>query len=398
MTHSGIRCAVLLFCSILPAAAQETASISGNLSDPSGAAVGQAAVTLTNSESGASRKMPSDTSGHYDFGQLPAGSYELQAEKTGFKTAIRRGIRIAVNQAAVVNVPLQLGSVLAQVVVTENAPIAAPTIGQTSGLVEGRQVRDLPLNGRSYDELLTLNPGIVNYSSEKNNTTPGVSNSAVGNMFAVSGRRPQENLFLLNGVEYTGSAEIDMTPGGTSGLLLGVDAIREFNVLTGFYGAEYGNRPGAQVLIVDRSGSNEVHGSAYEFFRNSRFDARNFFDRKSVPEVQRNQFGGSLGGALTPNRTFLFGDYEGLRQNLGLSDVTLVPDNNARLGILPTGTVQVSPAAARLLALWPGQSPGTPFDKNGIAEAFSTPKQAIREDFGTTRLDKVFSDWDTLSG
>lgn len=366
--------------------------------DPSGAAVTQAAITLSSVDSGARRKTLTDGSGHYAFVQLPAGTYEVQAGMSGFKTAIRRGIRVAVNQAAVVNLFLQLGPVSEEVVVTENAPIVAATIGQTSGLVEGRQIRNLPLNGRSYDELLTLNPGIANYSNEKNNTTPGVSNSAVGNMFAVSGRRPQENLFLLNGVEYTGSAEIDMTPGGTSGLLLGVDAVREFNVLTNYYGAEYGKRPGAQVLIVSRSGSNRLHGSVYEFLRNSWFDARNFFDRNSVPAFRRNQFGGSLGGALVRNRTFLFGDYEGLRQNLHLSSVTLVPDNNARRGILPSGKVSVSPAAAQLLSLWPEQSPNTPFDKNGIAEAFSTPEQRIREDFGTTRLDQVFSDRHTLSG
>lgn len=397
MTSCKGRCVLLLLCAVLSAAAQETASISGNVADPSGAAVGDAGMTLTNSESGAKRKTQTDGSGRYAFAQLPAGIYELEAEKSGFKTAIRRGMGIAVNQAAAVSLSLQLGLVSEQVIVTENAPIVAPTIGQTSGLVEGGQIRDLPLNGRSYDELLTLNPGIANYTNEKNNATPGVSNSAVGNMFAVSGRRPQENLFLLDGIEYTGSAEINMTPGGTSGLLLGVDAIREFNVLTDYYGAEYGKRPGAQVLIVDRSGSNQVHGSAYEFFRNSWFDARNFFDRNSVPKFQRNQFGGSLGGALVPNRTFLFGDYEGLRQNLGLSDVTLVPDNNARQGILPTGTVQVSPIAAEILALWPVQSTDTLFDMNGIAEAFSTPEQNIREDFGTTRLDQVCSDGDTLS-
>lgn len=383
---------------ILPARAQQTAGISGYISDPAGEAVSQASVVLINADSGARRSVLTDLVGSYSFLQLPAGSYQLRVEKHGFKTSIRSGVALAVNQAAVVNISLQLGPITETVVVTANAPIVAPTNAQTSGLIAGPQIRDLPLNGRSYDELLTLTPGIVNYSNEKNNTTPGVSNSAVGNMFSVSGRRPQENLFLLNGVEYTGSAEIDMTPGGASGLLLGAEAVREFNVLKDFYGAQYGKRPGAQILIVTRSGTNDTHGSAYDFFRNGWFDARNFFDQGSVPAFHRNQFGGDLGGALVPNRTFLFGDYEGFRQNLRLSDVTLVPDNNARLGILPTGSVHVSPLAAQLLSLWPVQSPNTPFDKNGIAEAFSTPRQNIREDFGTSRLDRVFSETDTLSG
>jgi hypothetical protein len=377
--------------------AQQTASLSGNLNDPSGAAIPHASVVLTDIDSGLSRQTVTNPSGAFSFVQLPAGNYELKAEKTGFKTAVQRGMSIAVGQAASLSLSLRLGPVSQQIVVSE-AALSVPAAAQgVSGLVAGAQIRDLPLNGRSYDELLTLNPGTANYSNEKNNTTPGISNSAVGNMFAINGRRPQENLFLLDGIEYTGSAEIDMTPGGVSSLLLGVDAVREFNVLTDFYGAEYGKRPGAQVLIVSRSGTNELHGSLYEFARNSWFDARNFFDRQSVPEFQRDQFGAALGGALTPNKTFLFGNYEGLRQDLHLSDVTLVPDNNARLGILPMKRVAVSPAAAKLLALWPVQSPASPFDKNGIAEAFSTPKQTIREDFGTTRLDQVFSSKDSLS-
>lgn len=397
-TFNSCRMLIAISIFVLPALGQETASLSGNLIDPSGAAITNAAVTLRNQDAGAARSAVTDASGHYAFVQLPAATYEIRAEKTGFKAEIRRGIAIAAGQAAIVDLELELGPVSEQIIVTEAAPVVAPAISQVSGLVAGTEIRNLPLNGRSYDQLLTLNPGIVNYTSQKSNPTPGISNSAVGNMFAVSGRRPQENLFLLDDVEYTGSAEITMTPGGTSGELLGVDAIAEFNVLTDTYGAEYGKRPGAHVLIVDRSGTNELHGSLYEFLRNSAFDARNFFDQASVPGFQRNQFGASLGGALAPDHSFVFGDYEGLRQNLHLSDVTLVPDNNARAGILPNGgRIAVSPLAARLLALWLVQSPNSPLDSGGIAEAFSTPKQTIREDFGTARFDQVFSERDTLA-
>ena len=172
-------------------------------------------------------------------------------------------------------------------------------------------MKDLPLNGRSYDELLTLNPGVVNFTSEKTGGI-GVSNSTAGNNFAVAGNRPQQNLFLLNGVEFTGAAENNMQPGGTSQQLLGVDAVREFNVLRDSYGAEYGKRPGAQVLIVTQSGSNQLHGSLYEFLRNNDLDARNFFDGASVPGFQRNQFGGALGGPIKKDKTFVFANYEGL--------------------------------------------------------------------------------------
>ncbi|MBV9404432.1 MAG: carboxypeptidase regulatory-like domain-containing protein, partial [Acidobacteriaceae bacterium] len=218
-------------------------------------------------------------------------------------------------------------------------------------------------------------------------------------MFAVSGHRPQENLFLLNGIEYTGASEINNTPGGASGQLLGVDAVREFNVVTDTYGAEYGKRPGAQVSIVTASGTNQLHGSLYEFLRNSALDARNFFDQASIPPFQRNEFGGALGGPLKKNKLFLFGNYEGFRQHLGLSDVTLVPDNAARNGYLPGASgkpqiVGVSPASAALLSLWPVQN--GPDLGAGIGEAFSHPLQRIREDFGTTRLDYNPSDKDTL--
>jgi hypothetical protein len=219
-------------------------------------------------------------------------------------------------------------------------------------------------------------------------------------MFAVSGRRPQENLFLLNGIEYTGASLINNTPGGTSGQLLGVDAVREFNVVSDDYGAEYGKRSGAQVSIVTASGSNALHGNLYEFLRNSALDARNFFDQGAIPQFQRNEFGGSLGGPVKRDKLFLFGNYEGYRQHLGLSDVTLVPDNNARNGLIPnaSGTLQnigLAPGVAPLLALWPVQN--GPDLGSGIGEAFSHPLQTIREDFGTTRFDYNISNGDTLS-
>ena len=155
------------------------------------------------------------------------------------------------------------------------------TTEDVSGLVGEQQVKDLPLNGRSYDQLLTLKPGIVNYTSQRAGGI-GTSNSVVGNMFSTSGHRPQENLFLLNGVEYTSASEINTTPGGVSGQLLGVDAVREFSVVSDSYGAEYGKQPGAQVNIVTASGTNQFHGSAYEFLRNSVLDAKNYFDNGSV--------------------------------------------------------------------------------------------------------------------
>src|SRR5208283_3417929 len=213
------------------------------------------------------------------------------------------------------------------------------------------------------DLLLTLNPGIVNFTGEKTGGI-GVSNSTTGNNFSVSGNRPQQNLFLLNGVEFTGAAENNMQPGGPSENLMGVEAVREFNVLRDSYGAEYGKRPGAQVTIVTQSGTNQWHGSLYEYIRNNVLDAPNYFAMGTTPPFQRNQFGAALGGPIQKDKTFLFVNYEGFRQNLHQTSVAFVPDLASRAAAVPT----VQP----LLNLWPTPPVGAP-DFNGIAEVFSSP-------------------------
>jgi len=373
--------------------AQGEASIQGTVSDSSGGAVPGVAIRIKNLETGAERNLVTEEAGRYDAASLPVGYYEVRAEKTGFRSERKTGILLVLGQRETVDLVLQVGDVR-QTVQVESAPtVVAITTEDVSGLVGEKQVKELPLNGRSYDQLMTLNPGVVNYTSQRAGGI-GTSNSAIGNMFAASGRRPQENLFLLNGVEFTSASEINNTPGGVSGQLLGVDAVREFSVMKDTYGAEYGKRPGAQVNIVTASGTNQFHADAYEFVRNSALDARNFFDHGDIPPFQRNVFGGSLGGPIRKDKTFLFGNYEGFRQNLGLSDVTLVPDAASRAhavaGIQP------------LLDLWPVAngpelltSLGAP---SGIAEAFSNPVQRIREDFGTVRLDQVFTDHDSFAG
>ncbi len=369
------------------------ASLTGTVRDASGNPIAGAAVNVRNSETGAGRKLTTDDGGRYAAPSITIGPYEVSAAKEGFASQLKRGIVLAVGQSAIVDLTLAVGELRQVVTVQESPSPVSVSTQSTSGLVTERQVKELPLNGRSYDELITLNPAIVNYTGQRSGGV-GTSNSSVGNMFAVSGRRPQENLFLLNGIEYTGNSEVNLTPGGASGQLLGVDAVREFNVVTDTYGVEYGKRPGAQISIITASGSNELHGAVYEFLRNSALDARNFFDQASVPQFQRNEFGGALGGPIRRNKTFLFGNYEGFRQHLALSDITLVPDNNARAGVVAGVNVGIAPGVASLLKLWPvanGPSLG-----GGIAEAFSTPLQTIREDFGTARLDHTFSDADTL--
>jgi hypothetical protein len=407
-SHPSLPAHLLLLALLLsPAAsAQVSAVLSGIVTDQTGASVSSVTVTAKNIDLGTLRSTSTDSAGRYFIPSLNVGNYEVRAVKPGFKEAVRTNLRLVVGQDAAVDFQLVVGEVSQQVTVSADAPIVNTSTQDVSGLVGERQIVSLPLNGRSYDELLTLNPGVVNFTSQKTGGV-GVSNSTVGNNFSVSGNRPQQNLFLLNGVEFTGAAENNMTPGGTSQQLIGVDAVREFNLLRDSYGAEYGKHPGAQVLIVTKSGANDIHGSLYEFLRNNDLDARNFFDGPSAPGFVRNQFGGSLGVPIQKDKTFLFGNFEGFNQHLHQTGVDLVPDNNARNGYLPCKLVTPAPnpcpgsglvfvGISPLVAAWPVPSPGAP-DYGGISEAFNSPLQTIRDDFGTIRLDQVFSAKDTYN-
>lgn len=393
--------------------AQTNASIIGNVSDATGAVVRDANITVTSQETGAARTVTTDDSGNYRIFSLPLGPQELKAEKPGFKAVVRTGVSLEVGETAVVNFRLEVGELAQQISVSEETPVVNTTASSVSGIVGERDVKDLPLNGRSFDDLIALNPSAINFSALKSANT----STSDGNTFSVAGRRTSENQFLLNGVEYMGSSQLAITPGGVSGSLLGIDAVREFNVLTDTYSAEYGKRAGAQVSVVTQSGTNRLHGDVYEFLRNSALDSPGPFDAGVVPPFKRNQFGASAGGPIRKDRLFLFGNYEGFRQSLDVSSVSVVPDAQARTGKLPnpcTGTyATVSKLNAGMLpfmALWPASNgpelmvPSTGTCVNppalvatGTAKAFYNPNEHIREDFGTVRADYNLAKADTLS-
>ena len=409
----GAAMAAVLLAFAMCARAQNSANLTGQVFDATGAVIQSASVTARNVDTGLVRTASSDGQGRYRIYSLPLGPYEVRASKAGFQEVVRRGVQLVVGEEATVDFSLAVGPISQQITIEEPAALVSTTTTDISGVVGERQIKDLPLNGRSFDLLLPLNPGVVNFTWEKTGGT-GISNSTNGNNFAVDGNRPQQNLFLLNGVEYTGAAENNMQPGGTSGQLLGVDAVREFNVLRDNYGAEYGKRPGAQVLIVSQTGTNNWHGSAYEFLRNNDLDSRNFFDVNGAPLFQRNQFGASIGGPIQKDKTFFFLNYEGFRQNLHQTSLTFVPADDARtnpgLGVVwgsacpPANQAACANVVGQLLTLWPeangpelttnGQ-PGGPL--SGIAELFASPLQKIREDFGAARVDHRFSERNWLS-
>jgi hypothetical protein len=393
--------ALVLVASLAPVYAQVTAAISGHVEDGSGSGVSDAIVTVKSVETGGVRSVVTDASGNFRVLSLPLGLQEVKAEKTGFKGEVRTGINLEVGQDAVVTLRLEVGQVSEAVTVLGDAPLVNTTTSSVSGLVGEQSVKELPLNGRSFDNLITLNPSAINYTAMKSpNTT-----TSDGNSFSVVGRRPGDNLFLWNGIEYTGASQLADTPGGVSGDLLGIDAIREFNVLTDTYGAEYGKRAGGQVLVVTQSGTNSLHGSVFEFLRNSALDQPGIFDQGVVPPFRRNQFGGSLGGPIKKDRLFLFGNYEGYRQSLAVSSVSVVPDSQARQGLLPNAAGNYVPVAnlnqamLPFTGLWPVAN-GPELTVNGLpsgtALAYYNPKNSVHEDFGTVRADYNLSDPDRL--
>jgi len=408
-----------------PVRAQVSAAIIGNVEDTTGAVVKDAKITVKSLETGATRSVNTDDSGNYRVYSLPLGPQEVKAEKNGFKSIVRTGVTLEVGEEAVVNLQLELGELVQEISVSEEAPVVNVTTASVSGIVGERQIKDLPLNGRSFDDLITLNPGTINYSALKSANT----STSNGNTFSVAGRRTGENLFLLNGVEYMGTSQLATTPGGASGYLLGIDAVREFNVLTDTYSAEYGKRPGAQVSVVTQSGTNALHGTVFEYLRNSVLDSPGPFDQGVVPPLKRNQFGAALGGPLKKDRLFLFGNYEGFRESYNPSIVSVVPDstsptlpNGARQGWLPnacTGVYAPVPNLAtttvqsmlQYMTQWPlangpelyVPSTGTCANQpatvpTGTAKAFYNPNEHLREDFGNLRTDYILSDRDTLSG
>src|SRR5437016_13681973 len=379
-----------------------TATMSGVVHDGTGGVIPGVTVTIKHTETGLTRTVQTAEDGGDRMPSLPVGAYEVTAEAAGFKRQVRSGVNLVVAQEAVVNLTLEVGGVTEQVIVSEDAPLVNTTLAETSGLINEGQIKNLPLNGRSFDQLLTMNVGVSNNSSNTLNNA--------WTAFSVSGKRPETNRFVINGIDYVGgnAGGLFVTPSGAGGQLLGVDAVREYNVLQHTYGAEYGKRAGGQIAVVTSSGTNTWHGSGFEFLRNSALDARNFFDQTtSTPPFKRNQFGGTLGGPIKRDKLFLFGNYEGFQQRLALSQLAIVPDNCARQGLMSTASGACGGPVPNLKAgmlpfvnaFWPAPN-GNEFLVNGqgsgAAQYFSNAPQAVLENFGMLRFDYVASSKDTF--
>jgi hypothetical protein len=375
------------------------ASLQGTITDPSGAVVPGAMVEIRNVQTGASRVLKSDEGGRWREPVLLPGEYELRVSATGFQTVIRKGIHLAVGQDAVADVGLELGKAGAEISVMADAERINLTSGSVSGLVDQRQMRDLPLNGRSFQQLALLQPGV--------NAVTAAGNDPVGGRtpkISINGMRPEQSSFLLDGTDINNV--YNKTPGSVAGVLLGVEAVLEFQVLTNSYSAEFGRSAGGVINAVTRAGTNQFHGSAFEFLRNSRLDAKNFFDpgKAPIPPFKRNQFGGVIGGPIRQDKTFFFGAFESLIERLGVTGLTSVPDLNARKGLLPTSatdpTLRQIPLHSAipqyLETLFPlpnGNSLG-----GGAAQYLFSLSQPANEYYTQGRIDHHFSANDTLFG
>ncbi len=374
-------------------------TIAGTVHDSSGATVAGATVTVRNLQTGLTRTLTTGRDGRFSAPSLPVGRYVVTVAAKDLAPSVRDGVVLNAGQA--VELEFAPGSAVA------GAPPTAvnTTTHQQAGVVGEGQIKDLPFAGQGYGQLITVNPATTSYSSERLGGS-GTSSAGLGSQYTVVGRRPQDNLFLLNGIEYTGMAATTVLPGGLSGLLLGSDSIDALNVVTDSYGANYGKRDGGQISIVTASGANQWHGDLFEYFRNNHLNTRNYFDQGGAPEYQRNQFGASLGGPLKPSKLLFFSSFEGFQLNSQQTTVAIVPDAEARLAYLPNNSgveqnVGIAAGVGPLLDLFPAPNAPELLSNGvitGLAQAYGTPPQHTREDFGSTRLDDNLSGKDLLFG
>jgi hypothetical protein len=331
----------LSLCCPSPLRAQVAgATLSGTVTDSSGAQVANADVAIRNTETGITRTVTTDAAGFYNAPNLSPGNYEVTVSAQGFSKLVQNGITLTVGSQQVLNPSLSVGQVTQTVQVTGEAPAVELASSTISAEVDSTTVRELPLNGRDWSSLAVLQPGTLGIRTQIGTTgTVNRGNRGFGNQLSVSGHRPTENNYRVNGISVNDYS--NGSPGSVAGAQLGVDAIQEFSVLTSNYTAEYGRTSGGVINAITRQGTNGFHGSAYWFLRDEGLDAKSFFDVKKSP-FHRNQFGGSLGGPIRKDKTFFFADYEGIRQTKGLNSVKLVVPSPA----LRQGTLCSDPALA----------------------------------------------------
>ncbi|MDP9161521.1 MAG: TonB-dependent receptor [Acidobacteriota bacterium] len=390
------------------------ATLSGTVIDPSGGFIANAEVSIKNLATALVRTVSTDSAGFYSAPNLLPGDYEVTTKATGFATRVQTGLALTVGAQQVLNYTLSVGQISEQVQVTSEAPAVQLASSTISNTVDPTTVRELPLNGRDWTLLAALQPGINALGSMQQAVSSGYNrgNRGYGTQLTISGARPQQNNYRIDGISVNDYA--NGGPGSVLGSTLGVDAIQEFSVLSSTYSAEYGRTSGGVINAVTRSGTNGFHGDVYELLRNSAFDARNFFDGPKIPPFKRNQFGVAVSGPIRRDRTFFFGDYEGIRQSLGVTAKDIVPSADARNGLLNFAdpsqfpqdciatavpnqcAVTVDPLVKPYLPLWPVPSPANLIGLGNVGNFFVSHQQVTTENFATGRVDHKISDRDNI--
>lgn len=366
--------------------------IQGTVTDSSGASVPDAQVTVVNVDTGLSRPSATDASGSFFVSELPVGNYTVTVAKTGFRAMTQKGVRVEVSANQRLNFSLTPGEVKESVEVTAEVPLVDTTTNTMGDTIEGSQAADLPVNGHDFTKLLVLVPGSTGDPSGAMDS-PG----SFG-LFSINGSRGRSNNYLLDGTDMNDGyrnlpAINEAGVFGTPATLLPIDALAEVPVISGAE-AEYGRNSGAIVNLVTKSGTNAIHGSGFELFRNNALDARNYFNRAPQPQdlFHNNQFGGSLGGPLIKDRTFWFVAYEGQRERVGIPSENAVPTQAMVNGFLAAGGT-INPISQNILAIgpWTGGKPlpaGT--DANTPATIEQTTNAANRVDSLIVKLDHHF--------
>jgi outer membrane receptor protein involved in Fe transport len=395
------------------------ATLTGTVKDSSGGFIPNAQVSIIDVATGVTRTVSPGSAGLYTAPNLLPGTYEVRVSATGFSTEVQKGITLTVGAQQVLDFTMRVGQMSQTVEVTTEAPTVELTSSTLSAQVNAATVRELPLNGRSWTDLANLQPGVAGIETQAS-FAQGADrgNRGFGAQVTISGGRPQQNNYRMDGVSVNDYS--NGPPGSVMGGTLGVDAIQEFSVLTSNFSAEYGKSSGGVVNGISRSGTNTFHGSAYEFIRNSAMDARNFFDGATIPPFKRNQFGVSAGAPIRKDKTFIFGDYEGIRQSKGITNLDTVPSLAARGGTLtyPGATVDptkfpsdctatgvtdqckvtVDASAQKYLGLYPSPTEAPDPSTPDIATFRFAGQQVINENFFTIRVDHKLSDRDNLFG
>ena len=392
---------VVLLSAVLVYGQGTSGTILGTVTDPQGAVIAGVTVSVKNLDTQRQRQVTTDSSGYYRVEALPVGRYEVRAERQGFKVSVN-SLTLTVGEEAVTNLKMEVGSLSEQVIVTSTGTEVETTTATMGGLVDEKKIRDLPLNGRSFDQLIYLQPGVTVATSAGSSPNQGR-----GTKFSVGGARLTSNLFMLDGTDMNDSQ--NFTPGGAGGQMFGVESIKEFKVITHNAPAEYGRSMGGIINAVSQTGTNNLHGDIFEFLRNSALDAKNYFDNANlpIPPFKRNQFGGAVGGpVLLPHfgeggpaigyhgkdKLFFFANYEGLRETLGVTKNAVVPDANARTGKIGTATpITVNPAVVPYVNLIPVAngpliltSTGAP---TGFAQLQFSQPQPVHVNYFTGRVD-----------